>query len=510
MIQDPKRRRFFKDTWFWMLLALFFLFTIALLAGTLTGRTAKVEAAADRWQISSPQDAIAQLSTSETQITFTQATAAATSLSPTVDAPSSDNCISCHTDKKQLKAFAEEAEAVESTEAFGEELTGELPSLEVWQKVLINKKKYLKNDVHAEVGCIDCHGGAPDTDDKEEAHAGMVVKVSADPMKACGGCHKEYAEAAQSNVHRLQTGSQEALAHRGADFTDPAFVQAYGNHCTSCHADCGDCHVSRPSVLDGGLISGHKFEKTASVWLTCGGCHSASVTDEYKGNFEAIPQDIHWQKLGATCNKCHDGSSYHDGSHGVRYDGDQSFACIDCHEADVKPGGEIEQHDAQHLDAMACQTCHAAGAYKSCFGCHTGVDSQGIDYVTTEPSQMTFKIGHNPLKSDERPWDWVLLRHVPTNADLFAYYGENMLPNFDAVPTWKYATPHNMQSVTPQNASCNNCHGQSELFLTANDVDPIERVANQPVIVAPDDIPQYLPDQPAPVTPVAPGEEGGS
>ena len=36
------------------------------------------------------------------------------------DTPSSDNCIACHTDKKKLKAVAEEPEEVKSEEASGE------------------------------------------------------------------------------------------------------------------------------------------------------------------------------------------------------------------------------------------------------------------------------------------------------------------------------------------------------------------------------------------------------
>ena len=378
--------------------------------------------------------------------------------------------------------------------------------MEVWEKVLIDSEKYLEKDVHAEVGCIDCHGGTPDTDEKEEAHEGVVVKASANPMKACGGCHKSYAEGAQSSKHRVQTGYQEVLAHRGGDFTDTTFTKAYGNHCTSCHADCGDCHISRPSALGGGLISGHKVKKFASVWLTCGGCHSARITDDYRGNHEGIPGDVHWEKQGMVCAKCHTETDYHSGSHGTRYSDAPSPACVDCHE-DVLPGDGVEQHDDLHLEKMDCQTCHAAGAYKSCFGCHTGIDDQDIKFFTTDPSQMTFKIGRNPLKSEERPWDWVLLRHAPATPDLFAFYGDDLLPDFDAVPTWKYTTPHNTQTVTPQNATCNNCLVHDDPSTTEKDVDPAERAANQGVIVAPEDIPQYLSDQPEPVTP---GEEGES
>ena len=59
----------------------------------------------------------------------------------------------------------------------------------------------------------------------------------------------------------------------------------------------------------------------------------------------------------------------------------------------------------------------------------------------------------------------------------------NLLPEFDNLPTWKYTTPHNMQRITPQNASCNSCHGQTDLFLTENDVVAEELEANRDVIV---------------------------
>ncbi|MCP4168927.1 MAG: hypothetical protein GY759_23945 [Chloroflexi bacterium] len=362
--------------------------------------------------------------------------------------------------------------------------------------------------MHAQVGCIECHGGTSDTDDKELAHEGVVAKVSADPMKACGSCHIDYAVKSQSNIHRLQTGYQDVLSNRGGDFTDPTFVTAYNNHCTSCHADCGDCHISRPSGLGGGLISGHKVKKIASVWLTCGGCHSARIADDYRGNHEGIPGDVHWAKQGMVCTKCHNSEDYHAPSHGTRYDGAQSPSCEDCHEDIRSAAGAIEQHDDEHLDKLACQTCHAAGAYKSCFGCHTGIDSKDIKFYSTEPSQMTFKIGLNPNQSEERPWDYVLLRHSPGNPELFDFYGENLLPDFDALPTWKYTTPHNTQRNTPQNETCNACHGQDELFLLEEDVDPALRAANERVIVPEDRVPGYLSDQPAPG--VSEEEEGGT
>jgi hypothetical protein len=112
-----------------------------------------------------------------------------------------------------------------------------------------------------------------------------------------------------------------------------------------------------------------------------------------------------------------------------------------------------------------------------------GVDEKGLAYLKTDESQMTFKIGRNALVSENRPWDYVLVRHIPVVPDTFAFYGEGLLPTFENVPTWKYATPHNIQRVTPQNQSCESCHDNPELFLMEDDVDPQEREANAAVIV---------------------------
>ena len=46
---------------------------------------------------------------------------------------------------------------------------------------------------------------------------------------------------------------------------------------------------------------------------------------------------------------------------------------------------------------------------------------------------MGFKIGLNPKQSEERPWNYVVLRHVPIDPDNFAFYGKDILANFDAL-----------------------------------------------------------------------------
>jgi hypothetical protein len=190
--------------------------------------------------------------------------------------------------------------------------------LEAWEKVLVDAD--FLEDVHAAPGCISCHGGTPEVIDKAKAHTGLKAKASAQPEQSCGTCHVGVVEDARDSSHRMQWCYQSVLEARGADFTNPELVTAYNTHCTKCHADCGDCHISRPSALEGGLIAGHEVKRVASVFVTCGGCHSARINDEYKGVHEGIPADLHWEQEGMPCTECHGIEQFHDGEHGsTRY-----------------------------------------------------------------------------------------------------------------------------------------------------------------------------------------------
>jgi len=90
----------------------------------------------------------------------------------------------------------------------------------------------------------------------------------------------------------------------------------------------------------------------------------------------------------------------------------------------------------------------------------------------------------------------VTLRHVPIARETFDFYVKDALSNFDALPTWKLATPHNIRLKTPQNSSCNACHGNESLFLLEKDVEDAEKEANRGVIVPASLIPRKQKWQP--------------
>lgn len=136
-----------------------------------------------------------------------------------------------------------------------------------------------------------------------------------------------------------------------------------------------------------------------------------------------------------------------------------------------------------HGAELSCEVCHSI-TYTSCDGCHVQLSqTSGKPFFETENTYFTFLIGRNTRKSFDRPYDYVLVRHIPISPDSYQFYGENLLPNFNALPTWAYATPHNTQTKAPQAETCNACHGNADLFLTADKVIESELEANQGVIV---------------------------
>ncbi len=347
----------------------------------------------------------------------------------------------------------------------------------MWQKVLIDER--FLDDVHNTYNCIGCHGGVAGTEDKKAAHEGVVKN----PVDKCATCHGDIAEVVETSLHKTLQGYKTVLEARGADFTKPEMQKAFQKHCYGCHADCTHCHISRPIFAGGGLIKGHRIKKVVSINDTCLACHSARVGAEYMGKHEGIPASVHWEKAGMPCFKCHPVEDFHgDGTrYAHRYDGKPSPSCLDCH-PDVEGGKDGVTHHTIHDKKVDCYVCHVAGPYKSCFNCHVTL-KDGKPSFKTDKSQMTFKIGRNPNPTDDRPYEYVLLRHIPTVPDTFAIYGDNLLPNYNNVPTWKYATPHSIVRNAPQTKECNSCHGNKELFLTADDVAPEELEANKDVIV---------------------------
>jgi len=371
--------------------------------------------------------------------------------------------------------------------------------LEPWEKVLITDPAAYLASVHGHIACMECHAGAK-SPDKETAHDGLVANPSEDFEAVCGSCHPDVASSQPGNLHVTQAGYWTVLSARSTPDSQPALEDMFGNHCASCHTTCGDCHVSQPASVGGGFIDGHMFQQTPSMTRNCTACHGSRVGNEYLGKNEGIMADVHFREGRMNCVHCHDGGQMHGDPADCatchpepedavdlppaehRYAGIQSPRCETCHMS-ATTGQDGTQMHIVHGGDLSCQVCHSV-SYSNCDGCHVAVsETTGNPFFTTDGTYLGLYIGRNPRPSYERPYDFVLLRHVPIAPDNFDYYGEDLLSNFDALPTWVYATPHNIQLDTPQAESCNACHGNPDWFLTADRVKPGELQANQAVIV---------------------------
>lgn len=352
--------------------------------------------------------------------------------------------------------------------------------MEAWRRVWIDANTY-SQDLHSLINCTECHGGQA-VNDMTLAHTDMIERP-AQHIDTCGRCHVNIAEPSMNSLHSTLAGYNTVLHDRSIPENHPALDEAQANHCISCHTTCGDCHISQPFSVGGGLLKAHTYVKTPPMSQTCTACHGSRVKDEYFGLHEGIPSDVHFRNR-MSCADCHTGNEIH--GIGItadhRYDGAQAPNCIDCHQDEVGVGSGIEQHEIHGTEILSCQSCHSV-QYTSCVNCHVAKTDEGAPYFTVEDHSLGFILGRNPIRNADRPYRYVPLRHVPIDPNSFSFYGDNLLPNFNNRPTWAYATPHNIQRRTPQTASCESCHANEALFLTADKLPEWERPANASVIV---------------------------
>ena len=335
--------------------------------------------------------------------------------------------------------------------------------LEPFEKVLVSKE--FLNTEHGEIACTDCHGGNATANDKKTAHAGLDPYPAANnPEATCGECHEEIVTTASDSLHTTLSTFVTVLKTRSDMNKWDQIDAARKNHCAACHtSSCGGCHVSRPPFAKKGFINGHIFQKRSDPFNQCTACHGSRVGNEYYGM--RGQGDVHVSKYDMDCVACHEAEEMHaaapEGLPG-RYHLKEMVACTDCHK-DLQYGS-VRDHSI-HIGKVQCQVCHSQ-TYVNCYSCHVGKDEQGIGYFQNEREVEDMKIGLNYDKAAPgASYDYMLVRHEPSDLEVFDYYVKDAFTNFDKVPTWKRASPHNIQRKTWQTANCNNCHGNRDLFL---------------------------------------------
>lgn len=361
--------------------------------------------------------------------------------------------------------------------------------MEPQEKVLVSEE--FLSTTHGEIACDDCHGGQPGEADKAKAHTGMEPYPAAkNPEKVCGECHEDIVKTAPTSLHTTLSTFPTVLKSRADMAKWDEIDEARSHHCAGCHtSSCGGCHVSRPKFAKKGLINGHIFQKRPDPVNQCTACHGSRVGMEFYGM--RGEGDTHASKHNMDCVSCHEATEMHADGSGLpgRYHLPEMTRCEDCHKG--LENGSVRDHEI-HIGKVQCQVCHSQ-TYVNCYSCHTGKDDKGLRYFTNQREVEGMKIGLNyDKKAPDASYNYMLVRHIPVDPDLFSFYVKDALTNFDNVPNWKRTSPHNIQRKTWQNANCNNCHGNRELFLSEKDLLDYEIKANAKVIVPENKVPKAI------------------
>lgn len=404
---------------------------------------------------------------------------------PSTDQPTT--CLGCHTSESALKVVADPNPPLPPGEGG---CGGTLPEMEAWMKVYVggaNGQKFL-NSAHGRIKCVACHNGVEPANDKKAAHSGdFVASPSHDPEKYCGSCHQSIASTDKYNLHTQGSGQKEMVAQRSGFPSYEHFPEqlktGYDKNCGKCHSSCGECHVMRPRQAGGGFLAAHNFERSPDMRLNCTACHSARVANAYFGESFGTKPDVHYLKIpGGRCTNCHTASEMHGGSTPVnqRYKYSKLPKCENCHGDKSK----TNTFHSVHWDNISCQTCHSQ-TYQNCSSCHVGTGVRNGPY-------MGFKIGRNAMPQTKR-FKYVVVRNAPYAPDTWSNYGIPTAANFDAAPTFKLASPHNIQRWTERTTvesgkpcfdACHIIDGRNkQWYLFESDLKAWEVNANRSVVV---------------------------
>ncbi len=287
----------------------------------------------------------------------------------------------------------------------------------------------------AGIGCADCHGGDPNTDEMKLAMQTESGYIGVPPRlvtpQICGGCHSDvermrsyklptdqYAKYTQS-VHgkKLRQNNDTRVAictdchgshnvKKGSDSTAPIYPVNVPELCAGCHADTtlmesygiptNQYEVYKSSVH--GKLLLEEQDVRAPTCASCHGSHDAKppTSDEVVnvcGKCHTATEDLYGQSLHSRigdnapkCWTCH-------GTHDVFKTGEEMFmnhkpqedkACTSCH-LDNKSFRMDKARFAQKEDRR-CDTCHHEGSriMRQVTGIYVALNDANTVYEETE------------------------------------------------------------------------------------------------------------------------------
>ena len=198
---------------------------------------------------------------------------------------------------------------------------------------------------HGSLGCVACHHGDGEAQDKETGHNGLIRDISQSQPEQCIICHRDLPEQIP--------GDELLIPHQ--------IVENKILHGEPGILFCSDCH--------GGV--GHGFDpvsgEVACSMMVCVGCHAE------EGQCAACHQGSDIQTEMTGCEVCHEGP----------HDVEDDLTCPCCHTS-----LETWQEIATTIHPIELPGLHGE---THCFECHEWPNFKGLHYVCTD----CHKSGHN-------------------------------------------------------------------------------------------------------------------
>ena len=391
------------------------------------------------------------------------------------DELASNSCEECHTDYDLLQEVYS-PDTIESAGGCG----GEAPHYEPYDRVYMGGEGYenFKTSGHYAMGCVTCHNGDNTTLDKNAAHANNFIShPSLFYEEKCGSCHSQITDNFTTSIHH-GTGQKRKVTIRSGlsgpedfDQLPEHQIEGYNRNCATCHGTCGNCHIVRPDAAGGGLSNGHAFTKTPDMLNICVSCHTSRGGHAYLGVAVGTQPDVHLTNNQYTCLNCHSGAELHGDGNPVeqRYAYTELPKCENCHTNIAS----ANNYHSMHYDDFNCQVCHSQD-YNNCGQCHINFDESKSGAGAQIPAYLGFKIAKNPIPDVKTDFNFVLVRRTLAAPENWDAYQVDAYPNFDALPTYNFTTPHNIlrwteRTQVSEGASCSaNCHIRNEGGILIN------------------------------------------
>lgn len=412
----------------------------------------------------------------------------------------SSNCIICHGNKGFLEENRKQFLALET--ASGEEHSaGEESEEEAPTAAQLAAGLFVDSEVmgaHGELACLDCHSKPQGDATTPTWHVKIQTDPTADGGEVCASCHgQDMIDSFKASLHFTMNGVAKGLCERLEQtpeaqplFDDVFYEPQMYMGCNTCHATCGQCHVSNPNIVGGGLLNSHSFGKPEAE-SSCNPCH-------YENSEYHLEVDVHATKHNMSCVDCHtDPVEFHgrpvselkEGK--LHYKGPESnetgliepdmksgivqVTCVQCHE-DKTQNHPVEGVD--HFSKMECFACHTM-PYANCFGCHDGEKPEYIGaWGNGDPDTLNVKLGLS-IPADPTS-KLTTLNHVGMTEGAF---GEGApvvdTQNPETKAMWKPFAAHFIttkpfvsDAAKASGNTCDNCHdGNLDIFLRVENLD---------------------------------------